>query len=482
MPRNPVDELEVFLLAQDVPTLAGVLLELSLEHAAVGERLDRLRLADRPSRLAASFRKSLNAWKRSTRFVPYAEAGAFGRELERWLAQIERELLPKDPPAALELAEAFIQSDGSFIERTDDSDGDVGSALRAGCLLWLKAAARCEAPPDQWPDRLLHLAKDDDYGVREDLLANANLLLDEAAMRQLVARFEDELRAVLAAAQAGHESRLPVEVFTASGALTLLSQALRDPDVQVRAVQMYSPEPKPLQKAELARAYLDCDRAEDALTWLEGLWGPHEGERQVLLAESLERLDRLGEAAPVRRQLFERSLSVNDLHRWLDDLPVADQPAAVAQARQLALEHPDPAVAALLLLEIHEDKAAEAALVGGAQRVNGGDYYTLPELARTLEERALMKGATAVYRALLTDLLTRAYAKAYPYGARYWMRLAAIAAVQSDLAPLEPHATFVQTVRAVHGRKARFWQCVKEAEMKSAAASSTAADSLTPPG
>lgn len=76
MPRKPVDELEVFLLAQDVPTLAAALLELSREHDAVRKRLDRLRLADRPSRLAASFRKSLNAWRRSTRFVPYAEAGA----------------------------------------------------------------------------------------------------------------------------------------------------------------------------------------------------------------------------------------------------------------------------------------------------------------------------------------------------------------------------------------------------------------------
>ena len=155
-------------------------------------------------------------------------------------------------------------------------------------------------------------------------------------MRQLVARFEDELRAVLAAAQARHESRLPVEVFTVSGPLTLLSRALRDPDVQVRAVRMYSPEPNPLQKAEFARAYLDCDRAEDALSWLKGSWGPHEGERQGLLAESLERLGRLGEAASVRRQIFERSLSVTDLHHWLDDLPVPDQPAAVDQARQLS--------------------------------------------------------------------------------------------------------------------------------------------------
>lgn len=469
MPRKPIDELEVFLLAQDVPTLAGVLLELSHEHDAVRNRLDRLRLADRPARLAASFRKSLNAWRRSTRYLSYAEAGAFGRELERWLAQVERELLPKDPAAALELAEAFIQSDGSFLERADDSGGAMVAALRAGCALWLKAAARCEAPPDEWPDRLLRLAKDDAYGAREDLLLNANLLLDEAAMRELVARFEDELRAVLAAARDRQDSRVPMQAFKLSGPITLLSRALRDPDVQVRAVQMYSPEPKSLQKAEFARAYLDCGRAEVALGWLQGSWGPHERERQSLLAQSLERLGRLGEAASIRRQIFERSLSVSDLHHWLDDLPVPDQPAAVAQARQRALEHPDPADAALLLLDIREDEAAQAALVSGAQRLDGGAYYKLPELARTLEERSLMKGATAVYRALLTDLLARAHAKAYPYGARYWMRLAAIAAAQPDLSPLEPHATFVESVRAVHARKGRFWQCVKEAEMKSAA-------------
>jgi hypothetical protein len=76
-----------------------------------------------------------------------------------------------------------------------------------------------------------------------------------------------------------------------------------------------------------------------------------------------------------------------------------------------------------------------------------------------------------VYRALLTDLLARAYAKAYPYGARYWTRLAAIAAMQPDLSPLEPHAAFVETVRVVHGRKPRFWQCVKEAEKGSDARS-----------
>jgi len=132
------------------------------------------------------------------------------------------------------------------------------------------------------------------------------------------------------------------------------------------------------------------------------------------------------------------------------------------------MEHPDAAAAALLLLEIGEDEAAEAALVSGAERLDGRRYDMLPELARTLEERALKKGATAVYRALLTDLLARAHTKAYPYGARYWLRLAAIAATQPDLSPLEPHATFVETVRVVHGRKPRFWQCVKDAEMGSA--------------
>jgi hypothetical protein len=112
MPAKPAAEtLEAFVRRQDAATLADVLLELAAEHEAVRKRLERLALAGQPKALASAFRKTLAGWKRSRRFLDYAEARAFGRELETWLEQIERELLPHDPMAALDLVEVLAPTE-----------------------------------------------------------------------------------------------------------------------------------------------------------------------------------------------------------------------------------------------------------------------------------------------------------------------------------------------------------------------------------
>ena len=161
MPPKPADDLETFLKRQDPSTLVGVLIELAHDHEVVQARLARMQLADRPDKLAMGFRKTLTAWQRSSKFFSYREAGEFGRTLEAWLDQVERELLPKDPAAALVLFESFIEADSTFFERSDDSDGSIGDAVRAACRHWLQAAARCESPASAWPPPcqydLLHL-------------------------------------------------------------------------------------------------------------------------------------------------------------------------------------------------------------------------------------------------------------------------------------------------------------------------------------
>ena len=166
----------------------AVLLELAQDHEAVQARLARMQLADQPDKLAAGFRRTLAAWKRSRKLYGYREAGEFGHTLEGWLDQVERELCPKDPPAALALFQSFIEADASWFERADDSDGVIGDAVRSACQHWLRAAARSETPPSVWPDRLLALYLADEYGARGELLSNAGLLLDEAAQRELVGR------------------------------------------------------------------------------------------------------------------------------------------------------------------------------------------------------------------------------------------------------------------------------------------------------
>ena len=214
------------------------------------------------------------------------------------------------------LFEGFIEADASWFERADDSDGSIGDAVRAACWHWLKAAALCETPAQVWPERLMKLAEADEYGAREELLRRADLLLGEPALRELVVLYESRMVELLPSAS--EAQRLSHEVFKMPSALSLLSEALHDPDVKSRAVLMYSPQPNAIQREAFVRAHLDSDRPVDALAWLERSWDYRELSRQSLLAEALGRHGRFEESAPIRQLMFERSLAVFYFQQWLE--------------------------------------------------------------------------------------------------------------------------------------------------------------------
>jgi hypothetical protein len=458
MAKPPIEDLEAFLRRQDAGDLIAVLLELAKDHEAVEARLARMQLANRPDKLAAGFKKTLSGWRRSTKFYGYREAREFVRMLDGWLDQVARELLPKDPPAALALLETFIEADAAWFDRADDSDGMIGDAVRAACRHWLQAAARCETPRDVWPERLLKLYQADQYGARDELLRRADLLLDEPAQRGLVARLESQLAQALDASPRGEGP--PIDVFRISGALSLLAESLRDPDIMVRASLRYSPNPNPVQRQAFVRAYLDADRPADAMAWLQDAWGYLDDSRQDLLADALERLGRFEESSPIRQRMFERTLSDFYFQRWLEHLPEAARPEAVAHARQLALRHDDMTAAATLLLQFGDADAAEGRLLAEPGRIDGNDYGRLVPLAKALRAHECPRGETVVYRALLKGILDRAYARAYCYAARYWTRLGEIAGSGISLLPLPSHEDFEAEIRARHGRKTAFWPYV----------------------
>jgi len=133
--------------------LAAVLLELAADHEGCKSAWLGCNSPTVRDKLAASFRKTLAAWRRSTKFYGYRESREFGRMLEAWLDQVARELVPRDPPAAVALFESFIEADAHGSMRADDSDGCIGDAVQAACRYWLKAAALCETPASVWPQR-----------------------------------------------------------------------------------------------------------------------------------------------------------------------------------------------------------------------------------------------------------------------------------------------------------------------------------------
>ena len=459
--QTPLDDLASFIRQLDAGTLTSVLIDLAADHAVVHDRLVRLQLSNQPKALATVFRKKLVAWKRSTKYVDYSRVGEFGRELHAWLEQVEHELMPRDPPEAMALAEAFIQGDEVFFNRADDSTGVIGAAVRTACMLWLKAASHCESPPSAWPDRITTLVAADQYGAREELLRRSDLLLSEEALRGLVSSCEAQLDDAFERPPAA-PARVNWPASRASTALSLLSEALRDPDVLVRAMLSHSPSPNPIQKSTLAEAFLKYGRPEGALTWLEGSWAHLESTRRHLHAQALAALGRTGEAAVERQQIFEANLAVWDLHAWLDLLAPHEQAPAIERARELASAHVNPTVVALLLMDIGDDTAAEVALMSDPAAIQGRDYGTLVPLAEALERKGLWTGATLVYRALLVAILDRAYAPAYHHAERYWARLAALAPNYTGPC-LESPEEFEARIRVQHKRKSSFWAHVSGA-------------------
>lgn len=451
-------ELGSFIRQMGLAQMTELMLEVCNDHEAVRKRLIRLMLADDPKRLAAGFRKSLMAWRRSDTYLGYSLTGDFGLELEEWLGQVERELLPLDPAPTLELAEALIESDAKFFNRVDDSGGVIGDAIRAGCRLWLKAAAQCESPKDIWPARLEGLASADEYGVRDALYRHANDLLSEPALRQMVEQYTARLRAAMA--NPADPGRMPMGAYGASSTLSLLAQALADPDVHVEAVLACNPEPTVKQMAGFAEEYLSCGRPADALPWLERPWATSDDSRQRLLATALGHLGRSAESAVLLQDVFEKTLAVRDLSIWRAALPPAEQSRAASRAGELALMHQDPVAAALVLIELGDHALAESALLAAPGKIRGQDYYWLVPLAETLEAQGCMVGATVVYRALLDAILDRAYARAYHHAFRYWQRLEVLAAHRPDLSRLGMHDAYVAEVRRKHARKVSFWAYV----------------------
>jgi hypothetical protein len=283
------------LRAQSKDELVALLDELAAKHPEVEARLARHALVGDPAALAAQFRQRLQAWKKSTRFRPRSAAAAFGRELESWLDEIERELLPLDAARAHALADAFVCADAQLFEQADDSDGAIGDAVRAGCRLWLVAAkAQPDREPAHWIDRIYTLVNADEYGAREALLRHADILLAPADLRTLASRFEDDLERALAR-RAGDRTGYPV--YKAAAAVGLVADALRDPDLSTKTTLRYSPAPNPLQKEQFVERYLRFGRPAEALVWLEGDWERHEDLRERLLAQTHGALNDAGAVA-----------------------------------------------------------------------------------------------------------------------------------------------------------------------------------------
>lgn len=450
------------LAALSHETLVAFIEQLYGHDDDVDQRIESLVLRNDPHALCKALKKRVQTIKRGRRFIDYSESFSYARHLEDLLDDVEQLLLPQSAERAFQVIDAFVRTSRHSFERADDSSGAIGDAYRRGVALWLRVASQWQDSGEDWQDRVSQLYAENDYGVYDDLLSNADILLSEAQLRQLAWRYENEARQAIRNPPAEERS---YDAKAASGciALGMVATALRDIALYERATLLRSPVPNGLQKERLARFCLDMEAPEAALKWLESPWEERfESRRLHLLDEAYLQLNDTEKLTDVRRTYYRLTPGFDALSALVAVVPEREKAGLMEQAVSDAENLVDPCEAATMLLKLACEERAEQLLVRRYSELHQAYYASLLALAKSFEKVNKPLAASICYRSLFDDLLQQGYSKAYRHGARYLRKLQGLDGEIRDYQGLPDASGYEKLLREHHGRKRSFWSLVDE--------------------
>ncbi len=404
-----------------------------------------------PSAHVQKLRQWISSLENRHGFVSYRQSFDLAQEVEGLIGELEvLTMKGDDPVSALQLVESLLRAGGNILEGTDDSSGSVSTELGETAVLWLRSAHRCReaGQEEDWIGRVEQLIEDDEYGLIDDLLPRASILLSKPEQRELARRYE-------ARASAGNG-----EDYGSSVAATKLGQlawSLRDPSIYVRSIRLRSPQPNEMQIASIVECFLELGDPKGALEWLDEQWTRDEDRRLDLRAQAFAALGKEDDLIATRREIWERHPRVVTLENLLGLLSLAEQEELRADALDRA-----PTVSGLetaLKLLFHLEKSAMAAevLIHRRGELEGDRYIGLQSLVQQFEAADQPLASSLIYRGLLDSILRRGYSRAYHHAARYYSQLTKLAVNVTDWRGIEPHQTHIQNLRTQHGRKRSFW-------------------------
>ena len=455
-----VDTLKEKLAELDAATLREFILDVYLGYPDLSDKIEALTLANDPVALSRVLGKRITSLRRGRKFIDYRESFNFARQLEALLADIESGLLERSPEHAFDLVDRFLATAESVLNRVDDSGGAVGEVYRQAVLVWLTAAKGWRDANGDWLERIYQLYQQNDYGVLDPLLPNANLLLTPDQLKQLAWRYENALRKALKSPE--QEDKLNLVALRSGVALGQIADALRDPALYERSVLIHSPQPNNLQMKSICEKYLQYEQPETAMRYLNQAWEDRfERDRLELLDKVCVKTGDLKQLKVIRSRVFQREQSYPSFTRYLEALDEDEKEKACSSAIKQAEQSGNIVLSADLLLNLSQTERAQALVLARHQELAECFYDSLLRLAKAFEKADCNLAATACYRALLLDILTQARSKAYGHAARYFKKLEALAGQIKAFKPLPEHHAFLQQLQSAHGRKRSFWARLK---------------------
>jgi hypothetical protein len=396
-----------------------------------------------------SIKSRLAGLKRGRRFIEYRESDAFARELESLLGEIDT--LAESPRQGAELAAAFIQTDSAVLGRADDSNGSIGDVYQvfAG-ESFVRHASQCE--DKEWLyDLTLKLYMQDDFGVRDSVIACSVNFLPEPYLRRMVDEFW-----VLGGKETGELKRYHWYL-----AIESIARQLNDPELFERACFAKWPQLPTAGHLDIAEVYFENGSPSIAREWLDKV-SPTEtfqlDERERLLLKVLLELGDKARAEEVAWRVFRRSRSKATLSLLLDVIGETERVRVVDREIAIIQESPQfDYVSASFLMELERFDDAERYFTERLTQLNGDYYNLLLPWAKTFESHSRFLVTSILYRALLESILRRANSKYYTYGVRYLRKLDDLASRVTDWGGLPSHDEYTLNLRIEHKLKRSFW-------------------------
>mgnify|MGYP003385151657 CR=1 FL=1 len=423
----------------------------------MNNRIDMLVSSNDVKKLGGIIKKSIASLKRKKAFVDYRDSFQLGQEIEHISHEVMTKLLPLSTKLTLELLEKLMATGPNSLERCDDSGGCVGGAYQDCAVLWLQAAKQSVnqglSQSSDWIEKIKKLVADDDYALHEELLPHVDILLSQDDMRQLAFYYETELRRSVKD-QDGTDMRW--YSLKARVNLDAIAHALKDCELLERSLLVASPKPNSMQLTSLIKSCIQQEDNERALKWLQ----KHDEKSPSWLSFKIESYSKLGKGAELFNlceQLMQVQPNFESFKTVVEACP--DQLEHWQQQANELIEKLDIAEQLELLLSLQKFDQALSLALENTHQLEQTFYSTLLYLLGLVpedgEEHSLLK--VIFYRSLLSDLLNRAYSKAYRYGASYLKQLRKLDSLVEDYKSLANHEAFEIQLREKHGRKRSFW-------------------------
>ena len=429
-------------------SLADFIIRLSEKSDHAYEAMERLIAT--PEENTKMVKKKMASIKRSKFFYHRPMAKELVHKLLQIIDGISKSA--QTPKEGLDLVCAFFELDKHVFERCDDSYGNVGDVFRFdACDLFCKFASSCK-DEKAVVSTIKKIAKNNDYGARDNFLEKSGEFLSENTARKLIADFHQY------AEKAENDSNARNYDFLSED----LAKTTKDPKLFEKCVLASKKEHHTASLIEVAEFYFENGDAETAykrISKLEGEKSHISSERDALLLKIYRKNGWSKKEIALRQKLFKRNYDQTELEELKG---LAGESHA---SKLLESELDDVANQATwslsrvnFLLDHNRNVEAEDFVVKWRDEISGAYFHEhLAELAEKLALTGSGAGASVVLRQLLLSVLENANTKHYKRGASYLKKLDLLSDDISDWKGLKNHTEFKASVQDKHFRKKSFW-------------------------